>query len=207
MREKKPIVTRFVLGYLLKPDKTFDTDRDNGYSFAVLFFATISLTLIMVHFLLLHIDDVLRGVPVSQILDSIIDAVFFASGYIFLEILIILTIIHLTAKYWSKDAKFSNSFKITLISYAYVVAILALISIIGNILYFLSSPEFKYGVMYPFFIAAVIIFIWVAANGIKVLHGLSDLKSYAIATIAIAAANLAIYCYGLLYFSQFIAWG
>ncbi|WP_343241669.1 hypothetical protein [Methanoculleus sp. UBA312] len=212
MNELRSSFTHSIPGYLVKPAEMFDLDRDKGYSFAITFFAAISVTLVVIYYCFLY-AGIGGGMSVSRLLGSIMNDILFISGYFLLQILVLLTIIHLAARYVNRDAQFIHSFTITFISYTYMSSLLMapfmIVQIVDSYILNGSLPILKVMdyVLGPSFIAAILIFVWVAANGIQMLHGPSTLKSYAIAIVAIAAAFAAIYLYGLVYFSQFTPWG
>ena len=189
-------ILRSVPGYILNPAGTYEKNRNEGYSYAIMIFVVLYVIIWFFSKFLLLTDDILNG----RTIDSDFLSLWFTLYqvvYFSIEILIIVFVIHFGSKFENKNANFVDSFKITFISYAIFIFIFGLTSVM-NALFNILDIKYNTGsltcfVIYPLFILALLLFIRVSAEGIRVLHDLSKVKSYLIAAISILAANAAIY--------------
>ena len=184
-------ILRSIPGYILNPAETYEKNRNESYSYAVAIFVILYAAIFLLSGLLLVIYDILSG----RTNDPQFFLLWFGLYGLFrssVEIPVIVFIIHFASKLGNKKVGFADSFKIAFVGYAFFIFIIGFIVLINVILIIVcenfNSDSLKYFIQYPLYILATLCFIRVSAEGIRTLHGLSKLKSYAIAVISILAA-------------------
>lgn len=188
-------ILRSIPGYILNPAGTYEKNRNTNSFRSIVILLILDAVISLLSGLSIYIYDILSGYATGpQLLLSVSGLVILINFII--VILIIASVIHFASGYENRDAKFVDSFKISIVSYTYYIVIIAIFNLI-NVLYTAgmnyNAGSLIYFVGYPIFILALLFFIRVSAEGIKVLHGLSGVKSYLIAIISISAAKIILY--------------
>jgi len=187
-------ILRSIPGYILNPAETYEKNRNESYSYAVAIFVILYAAIFLLSGFLVVIYNILSWGSGDPVFLFLLLFIWFGSyGLLCLvEIPIILVVIHFASKFGNKSAGFVDSFKITFIGCAFFIFIIGFIVLINVILIIVcenyNSDSLEYLIQYPLYILATLCFIRVSAEGIRTLHGLSKLKSYAIAVISILAA-------------------
>jgi len=209
LNELKSIITRSFPDYLLTSETMFVKDKEKSVLSAFSFFISLFFLFFLVYAIVnLIILNAGVGVPVAKQIKAFTGLITFNLGYFLVQLLVIIIALHLLALLFKKRANFSDSLKITFISSAYWMAMINLIASLNVLLQsFMQAFALSQSMRTPGLIVSGIMFVWVAANGIRVLHGLSGMKSYCVATCTILLAFLAGYFYGELLFSQFFLVG
>jgi hypothetical protein len=190
-------VLRSFPGYILNPAATYEKNKDEGYSYAIATLAIPYAAIILLSGLLLVINDILTVGTIQFALDLLLFFVIYTLVIYSIQIPIIMIIIYCASKIGNRYVKFVDSFKISLIGYTFYIFTIGIFILI-NVLFITfdvrnNTVGLIKSIAYPFYILASLLFIRASAEGIKVLHGLSGLKSYAVSAIAVSAAYIAIY--------------
>ena len=190
-------VLRSFPGYILNPAATYEKNREQGYSYAIATLVIPYAAIILLSCLLQATDDILTAGTIQFALDLLLFYAIYSLVIYSIQIPVIVFVIHCASKIGNRYAKFVDSFKISLIGYTFYIFIIGIFILI-NELFIIFDMNFnivgliKY-IAYPLYIIASLLFIRVSAEGIKVLHGLSGMKSYAISAIAVSAAFIVVY--------------
>lgn len=182
-------------GYILNPAGTYEKNRNQDSSRAIAMLIILDAAICLLSGLILVIYDILSGRSSGPQFLLPGSGLYILVRFI-IEILIIVSVVHFTSKYENREAKFADSFKISLVSYTYYIVIIAIFNLI-NVLYTAGmnydAGSLTYFVGYLLFILALLFFVRVSAEGIKVLHGLSGVKAYLIGIISILSAKIVVY--------------
>ena len=193
-------ILRSIPGYILDPAGTYEKNRDAGSFFTLAILLILDAVLSLISGFAFEIFNILNGHSNGPQLLLPCMTLFVLVRYVF-EILIITLVIHFVSGYEKGETKFINSFRISIVSYTYYIITLAIFNQI-NVFYIAGMKynpvSLTHSIGYPaFFLAylalAFLLFIRISAEGMKVVYGLSRVKSYAIAIISITAAKIIVY--------------
>jgi hypothetical protein len=188
-------ILRSFPGYILDPATTYEKNRKTNSYRSIVILLILDAVIFLLSGLSSYIYEILSRRSTGPYLLLPSSGIFLLINFIFM-ILVIVAVIHFASRYENRDAKFPDSFKISIVSYTYYILVIAIFNLI-NVLY-TAGMNYNSGVLINFvdylvLILALLFFIRVSAEGIKVLHGLSGLKSYVIAIISISAAKIIVY--------------
>ncbi len=188
-------VLRSVPGYILDPAGTYEKNRDEGYSYAIATLVIPYAAIFILSGLLMAINDIFTGRPIYYAQFLFQSMGIYSLVIYSIQIPVIVFVIHCASKLENRNAKFIDSFKISLTGYTFYIFLIGVYTLINSLLiiFDMNTITLSLFIGYPFFILMLLLFVRVSAEGIKVLHGLSGLKSYAIAIIAASTAYFIIY--------------
>ena len=193
-------VLRSIPGYIMDPAGTYEKNRNTVSFFTLAILLILDAVVSLISGFAFEIFNILNGYSNGPQLLLPSMTLFILARYV-IEILIITFVIHFASRYENRKAKLVDSFKISIVSYTYYIITLAIFNQI-NVFYVAgmnyNAVSLTHSIGYPaFFLAylilAFLLFIRVSAEGIKVVYGLSRMKSYAIAIISIATAKIILY--------------
>ena len=188
-------ILRCIPGYILDPAGTYEKNRKTNSYRSIVILLILDAVIFLLSGLSSYIYEILSRRSTGPYLLLPSSGIFLLINFIFM-ILVIMAVIHFTSRYENRDVKFVDSFKISIVSYTYYILVIAIFNLI-KILYtagmgYNAGSQINF-VDYLALILALLVFIRVSAEGIKILHGLSRMKSYVIAIISIAAAKIIVY--------------
>jgi hypothetical protein len=142
--------------------------------------------------------------PVARQITMIIELIITNSGLFLVEELAMFISVHLLARCFKKNAMLSDSLKIAFISSAYWVMMVNLIASLNVPLQpFMQAIAMSMVFLWSsLLIVPGIIFIWIASNGIRALHGLSRMISCGIAICTLLLAILTGYFFSEVLWDQ-----
>lgn len=186
-----------VLGYLLTPESMFLKEKEKSSLSTLTYYLVITAAAVA----LLVLADIVSSGKFSL---WRIGGTLYILSICVLVTVVTLVLLHGLVTVIKNDSSISNSFKPVFTGSAYYTAMI----VIGNIPgLFMGSLVAEWLVRVPLGIIGAIIFLWIALNGVSVLHKISVPKAFIITIVSFFLANLAVYYIAMIHSVLFVSWG